>query len=305
MPGGRLVHEDRLQIATGLAEGLGYAEIARRLGRPTSTISREVARNGGPGDYRADQAHRATGRRARRRKPVRQPTEPGQEQQAAGQFVEHFATLMVHTGVPRMAARVMTSLLTTDSGALTAGELVDRLHVSPASVSKAVAYLENLDLIARERHPRRRERYSIDDDVWLKTWLTSAKTHETLAAAARRGTEIFDQATPVGKRLAHMADFFAQLSIDMSGGSNEPEMADALTVLSALVHANGPRTASDLATALDWPTERVRASLHDAERRPDIAGPVAIHRTGEAYTVVASPHHLTEPQRTRLASGPR
>ncbi|NUT46387.1 MAG: helix-turn-helix domain-containing protein, partial [Saccharothrix sp.] len=51
MPGGRLTDEDRRDIAAGLALGLGYAEIARRLGRPTSTVTREVIRNGGPGDY--------------------------------------------------------------------------------------------------------------------------------------------------------------------------------------------------------------------------------------------------------------
>lgn len=42
MPGARLTLEDRRQIAGWMTEGLGYAEIARRLGRPTSTISREV-----------------------------------------------------------------------------------------------------------------------------------------------------------------------------------------------------------------------------------------------------------------------
>ena len=70
MPGGRLTSEDRRHIASGLAEGLGYAEIARRLGRPTSTISREVARNGGSGGYRADRAHEATRGRAHRRRPA-------------------------------------------------------------------------------------------------------------------------------------------------------------------------------------------------------------------------------------------
>ncbi|MBO1416423.1 helix-turn-helix domain-containing protein, partial [Streptomyces sp. FH025] len=48
MPGGRLTQQDRRRIATGLAEGLGYGEIARGLGRPTSTVTREIARNGGP-----------------------------------------------------------------------------------------------------------------------------------------------------------------------------------------------------------------------------------------------------------------
>src|SRR5689334_23980948 len=68
MPGGRLTQSERQQIALGLADSLPYAEIARRLDRPTSTITREVVRNGGPTGYRADLAHRATERRAHRRR---------------------------------------------------------------------------------------------------------------------------------------------------------------------------------------------------------------------------------------------
>ena len=48
MPGGRLSAHERQQIAAGLADGLAYAEVARQLDRPTSTITREVMRNGGP-----------------------------------------------------------------------------------------------------------------------------------------------------------------------------------------------------------------------------------------------------------------
>ena len=68
MPGGRLTQQDRQQIALGLADDLAYAEIARGIGRPTSTVTREVMRNGGPAGYRADLAHRATERRATRRR---------------------------------------------------------------------------------------------------------------------------------------------------------------------------------------------------------------------------------------------
>lgn len=67
MPGGRLTQQERQQIALGVADGLAYAEIARRLDRPTSTVTREVMRNGGPTAYRADLAHRATERRTHRR----------------------------------------------------------------------------------------------------------------------------------------------------------------------------------------------------------------------------------------------
>ncbi|MFD0078563.1 transposase [Streptomyces sp. NPDC127166] len=45
----------------------------RSLDRPVSTVTREVTCNGGPHGYRADQAHRATERRARRR-PVLLPS---------------------------------------------------------------------------------------------------------------------------------------------------------------------------------------------------------------------------------------
>lgn len=78
MPGGRLTEQERQQIASGLAGSLPYAEIARRLDRPTSTVTREVMRNGGPTSYRADLAHRATERRAHRRKPaaVRERSRP-------------------------------------------------------------------------------------------------------------------------------------------------------------------------------------------------------------------------------------
>ncbi|XXX80786.1 helix-turn-helix domain-containing protein [Sorangium sp. So ce134] len=124
MPGGRLSDQDRRLIASGLAEGLGDAEMARRLGRPTSTVSREVARNGGPDGYRADHAHEATGWRARRHRqaPPAEPPVPigadGRDPEAVRAYVEQFAALMVQTGLPRTAARVLAALYTTDAGVL-------------------------------------------------------------------------------------------------------------------------------------------------------------------------------------------
>jgi hypothetical protein len=44
---------DREEISRGLTEGLGYKEIACRVGRDPSVISREVARHGGWSAYRA------------------------------------------------------------------------------------------------------------------------------------------------------------------------------------------------------------------------------------------------------------
>ncbi|QWF83270.1 helix-turn-helix domain-containing protein [Amycolatopsis sp. CA-230715] len=307
MPGGRLTNQERRRIASGLSDGLGYAEIARELGRPTSTISREVARNGGPGGYRAGQAHQAAWRRARRPKRGWSPEPPeggGRDPEAASEFVDRLAAQMVRSGLPRMAARVFACLITTDSGALTAGELVRGLRVSPASVSKAVAYLEELDLVDRARVPgRRHETYEIDDDVWLRTWLTSARTNEVWADTAQEGAELFGAATPAGARLARMSQFFTRLAEDMNGGVSAVAFDDALTVLAALVHATTPRTARELSVALGWPLERVENALRDAEKRPDLTDPVVLRHTGSgACTAVVAPDRLTAAQRGALAS---
>jgi IS30 family transposase len=50
---------DREEISRGLAEGLEYKDIALRLGRDPSVISRDVSRHGGRGGYRAAAAHEA------------------------------------------------------------------------------------------------------------------------------------------------------------------------------------------------------------------------------------------------------
>lgn len=266
MPGGRLTDEDRRDIASGLTRGLGYAEIARRLGRPTSTITREVSRNGGARDYRADRAHQATRRRARRRRsathhePATAVGAEGRDPATVLAFTEEFAGLMVRMGLPRMAARVLASLVTTDAGALTAAELVGRLRVSPASVSKAVGYLEGLELLRRDRDARRRETYSIDDDMWLRTWLTSARTNAMLADTAERGVGILDPGTPAGARMDRMRRFFAQLADDMSGGPS----TDVVAVLGALVRTVTPEGAARLAAELGWPPDRVAEALRDA-----------------------------------------
>jgi predicted transcriptional regulator len=213
MPGGRLTQQERQQIALGLADGLAYAEIARHVDRPTSTITREVMRNGGPTAYRADLAHRATERRAHRRRqaaprgPQAPPQAQGRDAEAVGEYVEMFTTLLMQQGLPKMMSRVLTCLYTTDAGSLTASELVQRLQVSPASISKAIAFLEVQGLIRRERDERRRERYVVDDDVFYQSMIASARTNAQLAEAARQGVGILGPDTPAAARLENVARF--------------------------------------------------------------------------------------------------
>ncbi|NIK61721.1 GbsR/MarR family transcriptional regulator [Kribbella shirazensis] len=258
MPGGRLSHQDRLDIAAGLEAGLGYAEIARQLQRPTSTITREVARNGGASGYRADHAHYATASRARRRRPV-SPADGVRALDAQREYVERFAAMMVEGGLPRMASRVLALLYTSDSRTLTAADLVQELRVSPASISKAIGYLERVGMVHREPDPiRRLQHYVIADDVWLKAWEVSARTNDSWADLAAEGVELVGRDTPAGERLMHMADFFHRLSEDMSGGAG---FQDCLAVLAVLWQADRRLDANELAAALHWPVERVTDAL--------------------------------------------
>ncbi|MFD7259948.1 helix-turn-helix domain-containing protein [Streptomyces sp. NPDC059874] len=213
MPGGRLTQQERQQIALGLADGLAYAEIARRLDRPTSTITREVMRNGGPTAYRADLAHRATERRAHRRRQAAPrgaeapPQAHGRDAEAVREFEETFTTVMMASGMPKMMARVMACLTLTDTGSLTASELVQRLQVSPASISKAIAFLDSQGLVRRERDERRRERYVVDDDIWYESMMASARATAQIVEIARQGVGVLGRHTPAATRLENVARF--------------------------------------------------------------------------------------------------
>ena len=60
--------DEREEISRGLVAGESLRSIAGRLGRAPSTISREIARNGGSRRYRACQANRRAWKRAKRPK---------------------------------------------------------------------------------------------------------------------------------------------------------------------------------------------------------------------------------------------
>lgn len=67
----RLTLSDREEISRGIACGESLRQIARRLARPVSTISREVRRNGGKAAYRAASAQRNALANLERPKPCK------------------------------------------------------------------------------------------------------------------------------------------------------------------------------------------------------------------------------------------
>ncbi|MEU3626982.1 hypothetical protein BS329_14625 [Amycolatopsis coloradensis] len=307
MPGGRLTLEDRRLIAMWLKDGLGYAEIARRLERPTSTISREVARNSGHSGYRADEASRVTGERARRR---RKPPAPetavaspgyGRDPEAMRRFETDFTEMMVGTGLPRMMSRVLACLAVSDGGVHTAAELAQRLQVSPASISNAVAYLETQAMLKRERDGRR-ERYVVDEEMPQRVWAESVRSNRAWADIARRGAEVLGLSTPAGARMDDLARFHARINEIMLDDRVAIFVADAVTVLAALLHAGRPLSVAALSDALGWPSEQVSTALRVAVEHPHIAGPVTVVSTGGEYRAVALVERLTAAQLAALGS---
>lgn len=66
-----LTLREREEISRGIVIGLSLRSIAMQLSRSPSTISREINRNGGLKDYRANQADKAAWKRAHRIKPCK------------------------------------------------------------------------------------------------------------------------------------------------------------------------------------------------------------------------------------------
>lgn len=136
-------------------------------------------------------------------------------------YEEVFTEVIMATGAPTMMARVMACLTLTDSGSLTAAELVQRLQVSPASVSKAITFLDGQGLIRRERDERRRERYVVDDDVWYQAMMASARSTAQLVETSRHGVSILVPGTPAATRLENIARFLDFVSENLARAAEQ------------------------------------------------------------------------------------
>ena len=132
-------------------------------------------------------------------------------------FVEQMARILADWGLPRMASRVLFVMMSADEQALTAGELAERLDVSPAAISGAVRYLIQINMVAREPVPgSRRDRYRLVDDSWYEVTLEKMTLIKTLADFADQGVAAAGgPRTSAGARLANMRDFYVFVQEEM------------------------------------------------------------------------------------------
>ncbi|GAA1742156.1 GbsR/MarR family transcriptional regulator [Luedemannella helvata] len=144
---------------------------------------------------------------------------PGRrDNQEIEHFVERFAQVLVDSGMPRIASRIAITIMTTDEGRLTAAELAERLHASPAAISGGVRYLTQVGIAQRGRdRGSRRDHYAIQDD-WL--YQTIAQRDSILArwsSGLHDGARAVGEDTPAGRRFAESVEFFEFLRKEMEG----------------------------------------------------------------------------------------
>jgi DNA-binding transcriptional regulator GbsR (MarR family) len=127
------------------------------------------------------------------------------------QFIEQFALDLTDSGMPRMPARVFACVLAEDRGRLTAGEIAERLQVSPAAVSGAVRYLVQARMLQRGREPgARSDHYGLSEtDPWYTAIADRTELLARWQRTAGEGADLLGETRPAGRRLRETAEFFA------------------------------------------------------------------------------------------------
>ena len=132
-------------------------------------------------------------------------------------FVERFGSALTAAGMQRLPSRVFAALLADDDGRMTAAEIGEVLAVSPASVSGAVRYLQQMRMIHREREQgSRRDLYVVADDAWHDMMMNSANLYAPLTQSLSEGVDqVGGRGTTAGDRLALSVAFLEFVTEEM------------------------------------------------------------------------------------------
>jgi hypothetical protein len=107
-------------------------------------------------------------------------------------FVEEVARYFEAAGWPRMAGRLLGTLLVAEPREQSAAELAHRLQASRGSISTMGRLLIATDLVERRtRAGDRREYLRLRDDAWLQVMLDKTRWISDLRAIGERGLQLF------------------------------------------------------------------------------------------------------------------
>ncbi|WP_061297005.1 GbsR/MarR family transcriptional regulator [Herbidospora cretacea] len=122
---------------------------------------------------------------------------------------ERMAMVFTSWGFPRMSARVLMTVMIADEDALTAGQIGERLGVSPAAVSGAVRYLLQVGMLAKEPQiGSRSDVYRLPDNPWYEATVLKNDLFITLAAMAEEIVVALGEDTPAARRVGTMNEYF-------------------------------------------------------------------------------------------------
>jgi DNA-binding transcriptional regulator GbsR (MarR family) len=142
--------------------------------------------------------------------------------------VERIAAALAQAGLARLPSRVFAALLVDDDGRMTSAEVGSALGVSPAGVSGAVGYLEQLGMIRRERERgSRRDVYVVDDDAWHETMMRHDQIYGPIKSSLQYALSTLGEDAPAHRRLAMTREFLVFIENEFDSLSDKWEARKA------------------------------------------------------------------------------
>ena len=126
------------------------------------------------------------------------------------------ASALHQAGLARVPSLVFSALLVDEDGRMTSAELADALHLSPASISGAVKYLEQIQMLRRERERgSRRDVYVVEEETWHTALLRRDQVYAPMIAALTAGLDAVPAGTPAHQRILVTREFMAFINEEM------------------------------------------------------------------------------------------
>src|SRR5215213_1222852 len=131
-------------------------------------------------------------------------------------FVDRMASALHQAGLARVPSLVFSALLADDDGRMTSAELAESLHLSPASISGAVKYLEQINMMRRERERgSRRDVYVVEEETWHTSLMRRDQVYQPMIAALTEGLAAVGPTSPAHQRMLVTREFLAFVNEEM------------------------------------------------------------------------------------------
>ena len=132
-------------------------------------------------------------------------------------FIERMASALQQAGLARVPSLVFSALLVDDDGRMTSPELAESLHLSPASISGAVKYLEQIQMLRRERERgSRRDVYVVEEEAWHTALMRRDQVYGPMIAALTAGLTAVGPKTAAHRRILVTREFFAFINEELT-----------------------------------------------------------------------------------------